>query len=516
MRITFAGGINENSDQSINEQECADGRNFELGLDVAYFQPRKPFNLFATAPVTTSAVTSIMQLVKRDDTTTTLVGVGTNVYTMTSAPAFTSVGTMTAGSKLRDVYWPLDDYLIITDITKTTVVKKWDGTTFSTLTTGLGTDLYAKYGVVWNGRVWLFNVKTTTDTPHLMVASAFENPTSYDTAARAPSVTSFATGNEAFYMLTPDLRPINGVSVIHDQLVISTEKGRLYKLTGSDANDYAWNPFYLGSAAIGSETMVNIGNDLAYMKEGGGIDLLSSTQSFGDVRADDLSRWIHRSVGGNTDGIAVYDQIRQKVYWFTQKTVGAAGTVFVLFKDLMGAGLSPWSIYSTDHDSRFLTSAAKYMRKPGTTDSFVFWGDDSGHVFYMEGESDGDGETATEIATYRTSKLLEANGFTNVLVGSVRYRRFNIVPLSITVSWAEDLSESTASLTLAGQTTLDVAVWGGGSYWGGGAYWGSDVVALRKPSSKSFSNVGIGTAFTVQISSTTNKQFHIDHLELEI
>ena len=512
MRITFAGGINENASQSINEQECASGRNFELGLNISHFKPRRSFNLFATAPVTTN-VTSIMQLVKRSGTVSTLVGAGTAVYTLSSAPAFTSVGAMTAGSKLRDTYWPLDDYLIITDIQKTTVVKKWDGTTYGTLTTGLGTDLYARYGKVWNGRMWLFNVKTTTDTPHLMVASEFEDPTSYDTSARSPQVTSFATGNEAFYMLTPDLRPINGVEVIQNQLVISTESGRLYKLTGTDANDYQWEPFYLGSAAIGTEALVNIGNDVAYLKQGGAIDLLSATQNFGDVRADDLTRWIQTSSSGITDAIAAYDQQRQKVYWFTQNDTGTDGTVFVLFKDILPTGLSPWSIYKTDHASRFLTSAVKYMYKPGTTEYYVFWGDSAGHVFYMDGADEGDGDTADEISTSRTTKLIDADATANVLIGSVRYRRLNEVSLSIKVEWAEDLSESTATVQLKGQTEGSVFVWGGGSYWGAGSYWGSVTTSLRRPSGRSFSHVGYGPAFTVTASVTSEKEFHVDHLE---
>ncbi len=67
---------------------------------------------------------------------------------------------------LRGTYWSLGDYLVITDLSKATVAKKWDGSTFSTLTTGLGASLYAKYGVVHQGRVWLANVTTSTDTPH--------------------------------------------------------------------------------------------------------------------------------------------------------------------------------------------------------------------------------------------------------------------------------------------------------------------------------------------------------------
>ncbi len=516
MKITFEGGLNENGDQDIDPKECSAGKNFELGLSINYLTPRPAFDHYATAPITTSAVTGFMQLVKRDDTETTLATVGDTVYQVSGAsPVFSSVGTVTAGSKLRDTYWSLGDYLVITDITKTTVVKQWDGTTFGTLTTGLGTDLYAKYGVVHNGRVWLFNVKTTTDTPHLMVASAFEDPTSYDISARAPQVTSFATGNEAFYMLTPDLRPINGVTLFYNQLIISTDRGRLFKLTGTDANDYAWTPFYQGSAATGTETMINIGNDVAFMKEGGSIDLLSSTQNFGDVRADDASRWIINSVQGLTDGIAAYDQFRQKVYWFVQPT-SSTGSVLVLFKDRFQSGLSPWSIYTTQHASDFITSAVKYMRKPGTTDNYVFFGDSTGKIFYMPGSGSGDGETLSSIATSRKTRLLEADGVSNIALGTVQYRRNAQVSLDITTSWGEDYGGDTASVTLKGQTSSDGAYYGGAFYYGGDVYYSQGFQFNSYPSKRSFSHTGIGELLTVELSLDTVHTFQIDNVELSL
>jgi len=221
-RILFSGGLNENQNPNILEAKA--GYNFELGFSQTKFIPRPPFALAGTA-TNGSSINGLMQLVKRDNSETTLVCAGTVVYKR-DGETFTSVGSVTSGSLLRDTYWSLGDYLVITDITKTTVVKQWDGTTFGTLTTGLGTSLFARYGIVHRGRVWLFNVKTGTDTPHLMVASQFETPTSYDVAKRAKDAT-FTTGNEAFYMLTPDLKPINGVAVFHNQLIISTEDGQI-------------------------------------------------------------------------------------------------------------------------------------------------------------------------------------------------------------------------------------------------------------------------------------------------
>jgi hypothetical protein len=284
MRLYFPGGLNEL--QTPNIFECGDGFNFELGLKQSKLIPRKPYDLKGTA-TNGLALNGLLQLVKRDNTETTLTQNGDAVYLWNGASTFTSKGTVSVNSRLRGTYWSLGDYLVITDIAKASVVKKWDGTTFSTLTTALGTDLYAKYGVVHNGRVWLFNVKTSTDTPHLMVASAFENPESYNTSLRGGPTTSgggsFSTGLEAFYMLSPDLKPINGALVFYSQLIISTEGGRLFKLTGNTAATYKWEEYYPGSSATGDESMVDIGNDVVYMKSGGNIDRLSATQESGDV-----------------------------------------------------------------------------------------------------------------------------------------------------------------------------------------------------------------------------------------
>ena len=47
-------------------------------------------------------------------------------------------------------------------------------------------------------------------------------------------------------------------------------------------------------------------------KEGGSIDLLSSTQNYGDVRADDLTRWIPDTVRGLTDGLWDVSEARDR------------------------------------------------------------------------------------------------------------------------------------------------------------------------------------------------------------
>ena len=524
MRLYFNGGLNEQQNPTLFE--CISGYNFELGLRQSKLKPRKPFDLSGTA-TNASPVNGFMQLVKRDNTETTLVQSGDTVYLWDGGSTFTSKGTVSASARLRDTYWSLGDYLVITDVAKATVVKKWDGTTFGTLTTGLGTDLYAKYGVVYAGRVWLFNVTTSTDTPHLMVASAFENPQSYDTTTRRGGPTTdgggtFTTGQEAFYMLSPDLRPINGAMVFYDQLIISTQGGRLFKLTGTTAATFKWVDYYAGSAAIGSESMADIGNDVIYMKKGGGIDRLSTTQTSGDVSADDMSRWIPTTTKDLTSSITVYDQTNQKVLFFV------ANKVLVMFKDLIGAELSPWSVYTTAQTFAFNTNAAKYMKMPGTQTYTVYFGDDVGRIFDLNGTGAGDAGSSN-IAVLRKTRFVSSgegadksgNGALNfmkrILKGLVTYRRISATAdLTVSFDWGDEYNISSSVITLKGSPTGSSGKYysGSGAYYNGDDYYSEGGAFAQKISSQSFSPTGKGPGCFISCSLDTTTDFQVDYIDL--
>ena len=523
MRMFFAGGLNEQQTPTLFE--CIKGYNFELGLRQSKLVPRKPYDLKGTATNALS-INGFLQLVKRSNAETTLVQSGDTVYEWDGASSFTSRGTVSTSARLRDCTWSLGDYLVITDVAKATVVKKWDGSTFGTLTTGLGVDLYAKYGVVFLGRVWLANVKTTTDTPHLMVASAFENPESYDTTRRGGPTTdgggTFSVGTEAFYMLSPDLRPINGFLVFFDQLIMSTEGGRLYKLTGTTGATFKWVDFYPGSASVSAESMADIGNDVIYMKPGGGVDRLSTTQTSGDVAADDVSRWIPTTTKDLTASITVYDQKNQKVLFFV------SGKILVLYKDLLDGELSPWSVYKTTETFAFNTNAAKYMKRPGTQVYSVFFGDSVGRVFDLNGEGGGDAG-AEEIQVLRKTRFI-ANGeggdkngrgalnlMKKVLKGLVTYRRiFGSCDLTVSFDWGDEYNESSSVITLKGAPSGSAGVYysGTGMYYNGDDYYSQGSAFAQKISSQSFSPTGRGPGFFVSTSLETTTDFQIDYIDL--
>lgn len=521
MKIYFSGGLNEQQQPALNEA-ASGSYNFDLSKDRNALIPRNPFDLIATAP-NAGDIRGIMQLIDRDNAETTLVQAANTLYSWDGASSFTNVGSPNTASQLRGTYWSLDDYLLITDLQKLTPVSNWNGTTFSTQTTGLGATLYAKYAIVHNNRMWLFNVTTTTDTPHLIVASAFEDPTSYDTTSRATQGT-FATGLEAFYMLAPDYKPINGVAkTLAGDLIISTVEGALFKLTGVDPDTYEFKEFYPLSNAIGNESMASMGNDIIYMRKHGSIDLLSATQNYGDIAADDLSRWLPNTVSGLEGAIIVYDQFRQKVLFFVDSKV------LVLFKDVLYGGaligesgergkLSPWSVYRTQDSASFNTNAAAYIRIPSTSSYSVFFGSSNGRIFDLNGESvDGDAGASDIIVVRKTRYLSEADG-TDFLRGinkaRLRYRRINEIDFNVSMDWADEFTESQSTVVLKSDSSANASYYGGSAYYAGPYYYGPSQTLGNKISHINFSFVGRGPGGTMTCSTTDNLAYQVEMIEL--
>jgi hypothetical protein len=517
--LVFAGGLNEQDVATVRPEECIEGYNFELGFSNTSLSPRAPVDSIATA-TNTSEIRGIIQLIKQDQTETTLIQAGTALYDWDGTTTFTSKATVNSNSKLRGTTWELGDYSVITDINKNEVVKKWDGSTVTTLTTGVTDDVYAKYSIVYLNRMWLFNVKAGTDTPHLMVASEFENPESYDVAKRAGD-SSFTTGQEAFYMTSPDLLPINGAEVWGNDLIISTENGRLWKLTGSDSTDFAWIPFYAGSASVGTETVKNIGNDLVYMKRDGVIESLKATETYGDVAADDLSKFIRVTTSGLSDCITQYDQSRQKVYMFA-----GANKLLVLFKDLIGSELSPWSVYRTALNGSFSTEAALYIREPGGTaasDWHVYFGDDSGNIRRLDGTGTGGDGGSENIETYRKTRLLEElqaedgrpiDPRRDILRGRVWYRRLFELNLLMDFEWADDYAINRCTVMLDGESDEGSNYYNGSAYYGGNFYYSEGFQLSYRTSTKGYSAIGRGPGFYLATSVSSTKSFDILKIEL--
>ena len=512
QKFQFSGGINELNDINIASTEAISGQNFELGLGNTKLKPRKPFDLVGT---TTNAATinGILQLTTRAGSTTTLIGSGADIYAWDGS-TFTYKGVINAASELHSFDWPLDESINIVDRNLYTPVSTWDGTTFSTLTHGIAgvTNLYAKYGVVANGRTVLANIKTdSTANPHMIIFSEFEDTENFDITSRS-GFSGFTTGDEPFYILTPDLKPVNAMLFFMDLLIISTEDGKLFKLVGDDSTNYRWDDFYVRSSAIGNNSFVNAGDDVYYMRSGGVIESLKATDTYGDVGTDDVSLRVRDTVKDATGMRAVYDQTNRKIYFFL------TSQVIVLFKDLLPTENSPFSIYKTTHDSGFQTNAAEYVKSPVTGKYTVLFGDSLGNIYDMNGTGTS-GDAGTDDIVMTRGLPLQEFSYSNMLQGRVFYRKIAECTLKVEFLWGDESNTTEVQMTLKSPTTGAVNNnYFGGIYYGEPSpdqqYFGEGVITARTPVSKGFSAIGKGSSVSVTLSITTSENYEIDYIEV--
>lgn len=380
-------------------------------------------------------------------------------------------------------------------------------------------DLFARYAAVWNNRMVLFNITTDSNAnPHMILVSAFEDPDNFDSSQRGASQLNSAgglTGNEAFFLLSPDMRPINGIAVFFNTIIISTIDGRLFKLTGTDSTDYAIIEYYAGSAATGVESIVNVGNDVMWLKRGGGIDRLSAVEQFGDVKADDISRFIPKEVQGISDSIAVYDEQRQRVHWFVD------GKVLTLDKNMIAERpeLSPWSIYKTAHQNGFNTNAATYIRDPDETTYDIYWGDDGGRIFKLNGSIHMGDSGDHPVETKRKFRFIDETELPtrhSNITGRTEYRRRGVANLLLDFDWGEEASVSRTTIPLKGITvSTDANFWGEtDNHWDDNQFWDEGTAPDDKLSTKGFSPTGKGRGFFLSTTIDTKIDFLINRLIL--
>lgn len=400
-----------------------------------------------------------------------------------------------------------------------------------TITADKGVELKAKYAIPWNNRMWLFNITADgTATPHMALVSAFEDPEDYDNSSRghAQGGTGLAA-SDAFYLLSPDGRPINGAVSFYDTLVLSTAEGRLFKVTGSDATDYQIDEYYPGSSALGDEGIVNTGNDVTFARTGRVVESLVSTDRYGDVSTDDLSKWIPTSVKLMSNPITVYDQEQQKVYLFDD---GLSG-VLVFDKEFFLSGrsddtgqLSPWIMYKTNMLNRFSTKCAANIRDPLSTTKTrtVFWGDADGRVYNMNGTLSGGDGGDTSVVTYRKTRIIsEMDTVNEVMFGLLEYVRRSVTPIELIFNWGDEYHRETISFNLKASFGLGSPVfWGGDFYWDARTgvddrahnYWSSGRVVDDQVSTLSFSVPGKGQNFTLEIQISDTDDFRISRISV--
>lgn len=464
--LTFGGGINARrrvADVALDE--CVPpSENFDLDPQHKALNRRKPFDLIATVP-NAGSIQGFGQLIKQDASVSTIVQAGDTVYSWDGDQSFTSVGTVASAAKLRgprEHNFTLDEYVIVTDLEKQETVKKWDGTTFQDLAHNLGGDFFAKYCRVHNERAIYGNVTTTTATPHVILASAIGNAEDLSSGDRPSSSLGF---DAAWFLPLPDLRPINGLEAAFSQFLISTDRGRLFRLTGSDANDFALQEFHVGSAVVGDEAIKNIGNDVV-MGLAGRIESLSGTLNFGDVEANDLSLPISPLIENVTAWTIEYDRRTQKVYCFPD----GQSAVYVLHKKMLNdptsQGLSPWARWTTDHAMNFSPTTVMQLVNPLNSTDAVYVGDANGNIYRFEGEGSLDA-ASDNIVVKRTSGLVQVpEGNTFDVRGRIDYRKLFETTVTIKIlAGGTAVFDQSVSLTLPSTTSPAIGFYNGDFYY---------------------------------------------------
>ncbi len=420
--LQFGGGLaTVKSENEIKDRECSNGENFVLELDNSHFRPRKPFKKLGTAP-NGANIMGYAQLVTKADTISNLVQAGDTVYEWDGGGTFTSRGTVSSGAKLRgtlDSNWTMGDKVIITDLTKTEAVKEWNGTALSDVSfSGVSGTVKAKYCFVENERAWFGNMTTTSDTPHVVCASEVSDYTTITTGNKPSSSLGEA---DPFYLVSPDLRPINAMVQAFGKVIFSTQRGSLFNFTGTTAKDYAVAAYYNGSAASGEESVVHVGNDVYFGREGA-IESLAGITNIQEATVDDLSRFIADEAQAIEKWRLVYDRNMQRIYCFPDSFDKIYVFQKALYDDVakhsaypMTEFLSPWSIWKTNHSAGFQPTTVWNMLDPATKQMAVYFGDTSGNLYKFDSDTyNGDGATGPadttgkEVWTTRVSKSFEA------------------------------------------------------------------------------------------------------------
>lgn len=490
----FGGGVHSAaSEEDINERECVSGKNFSLDLENREFKSRNGFDKVATAP-NGESVRGFVTLRKSDGTVSFLFQAGTNVYSWDGVATYQLVGTVNNGARIRgrfSHYSALDDKVLVTDLALIEQVAEWDGATFQNVTftdeidNPFG-DFFAKYCVVVNERAMFGHVKDSSATLRHMLVGTKRGDFTNITVTQRPAGTLSA--EDPFQITTPDLGAINGMVNAFGVTAVSSEGFSMHRLNGEDATDFVMTELFAQSAAVGDEAISYIGDDIAYGRQGR-IESLRATDQYGDVKADDLSRWISEA-DGVSQWLMVYNRRTQALYAFPS----GKSQVYVLFKPLLGSGISPWSVWETNHTLAFQPTAVMSAFDPLDGLEYVFMGDSMGNVYRLEGsnyEDDG-----YPIQTVRRSPLFVSPLDTHAydINGWVKYRRDEAASLQIKIIWSGD-APSVSRKTVELKADEGYAVYGGGFYYGSASY-GSAV--RNRLVRSSFAFPGAGNEFQIE------------------
>lgn len=473
--LKFGGGLHTKaSPDEIDPREAASGINFDIDIQDRNLRNRAPFDLLGTVP-NSQPIQGGGSLLKTDGTVTLIVQAGGVIYQW-NGTTFTSVGTCNPSSQLRGHWishtWNLTDKLLLTDLALADVVKEWNGTTFqSSVFTDennnpFGT-FYAKYLDITNELAMFANVKDpSSTTPQLIIGSARSN---YNQITITNRPSTAISASDPFFLISPDLKPINGIIDSFGTAMVSTEKGQIFNLNGSSAQDFSFSPFYPNSSASGLESIVNIGDDVIYGRQGR-IESVIDTNTFGNSQASDITTNIADVIQDYPGWTFAFNSRTRRTYAFPT----GISEVWVLDSAVQQAGqISPWMRWQTQHPLAFKPSMVMSMLDPVDGLEYIFMGDSSGNFYRMEGTGSGDGGTSN-IETQFLSKLFSAqlDSVAYDVEGYIKYAKGDAATINLTFQYqGVEVFDKSISINLPEITAS--SFYGGNAYYNGDFYYGT-------------------------------------------
>lgn len=510
--LRFGGGLNTRaSEDEIDLREAAGGKNFDLDLQNRTLRNRRPFDLVGTVP-NGAEIRGFVALQKTDGAVSMLVQAGASVYSWDGAN-FVLVGTVSPSARLRgrlSAFWPLDDLVIVTDLALAEEVYSWDGSAFTQinffkndeLTPWTG-DFRARYCVIENERAIFASIHDNgSDFPHMIVGSKTSD---YRIISNDKKPSSALGDDDPFFLLQPDLRPINGLVGAFGMLVTSSQAGAMFKIAGSSARDFRVDALYPRSGASGLESVVYVGNDIHYGRIGR-IESLASTDRFGDVETDDLTDLVSDQISDVTQWTGVYNERVQRVYWLPSD---GSNRLWVMHKSLLGSDLSPWVLWDTRHESSMAFTAVMNALDPSDGLEYVFAGDASGNLYRLEGVDAGLDAGTSLIRTEHLSGLFKAplDAMAYDIEGWILFRKKG-TSVSVTLRF-EFSGESVFNEEITETLTTDTSgiFWGGDWYFGGDAFWGAPFAG--RLTRRKFGVAGRSNEFQLRIIAESGADFEI-------
>lgn len=526
--IKFGGGLHTRPGaDDIGAIEAADGNNFVLDYQNKQFRTRRPFDKVGTAP-NGQPIVGGASLKKANGETTFLIQAGSVVYKWDGQSTFTDVGSVSSAARLRghwqQHYWALGDLVLLTDLAVTERVMQWDGTTLAhcvfvdEANEPLGS-FYAKYCTVSNERAVFANERDNTANPHMIVGSKTGNYLQLS-VTNAPSES--LGDDDPFFLLSPDLKPINGLVQAFGTTLISTQEGQIFALAGSSASDFRFDEFYPGSGASGQESVCYIGNDVVYGKRGR-IESVTDTNKFGDAEYANIAAGVQDDVKDYATWTLVFNQRINRVYSFptegsevwvcdTAMLAAANSAVTASAAAQDNNSPSPWMRWRTRHPMGFKPTFTMSMLDPVDGLEYVFMGDASGHLYRLEGRGEeGDGGT-DEIQTEFLTRLYElpADAQAFGIEGWVSYVKDEAFTLYLSFEFQGE-SIFTETLTIEVPAVAERIYFGGPHYFGGTVYFGSPAGKLsRQP----IIAPGQGNAFQVRVQVSGNSRVVVNEIGL--